>query len=98
MTAESESSRTRVRLQLGGPAQRGRNEARDRPRRDRERELQLGGGGAEVAEEGLERGGDLEVGALAGGARDAAAVESVARELDQGVGQPVRLGAVVVRT
>ena len=55
-------------------------------------ELQLAGRRADLAGEGLEGGGDLEVGP----AGDPAGVESVVGQLDQGVGVALGLATVVV--
>ncbi len=71
-------------------------EALDALGRDGQGELQVGGRRADPAEQGLEAGGDLEVGALAASVGDHAAVEGVAGELDQGIRQALLAGPLVV--
>ncbi len=65
---------------------------------DRGAAVQLGTGGAGQALEGGKRGGDLEVGALAGARRHVALVEPVSGQLDQRIGEPLCPVAVLVGT
>ena len=52
--------------------------------------------GAELADDGLIGGGDLEMRSLAGGLRNRAGIEGVVGKFDHGVGQPSLAPAVVV--